>query len=281
MCSGFLSATTTDPRYSTGVRNWSHSRYQSRWLGCATPIWAWKIFWMQYESVVVVDANQLLNCGCQRGSRLHFSQCPALYACVRSWIGSRISVSPKQIGIYGSARIGSSLAPSKLGAPFDNDSDLDLFVVSQCYFRRLRNDYDLWSSDCRTGKVEPRSDKEHEYWTENLIRLEDAIARGFIDVWKIPNFYRYTVVQRTADSMWRLVEKLKSTAEAPTPSHASIRCYLDWPSAIERMSFNLWALRGTAPVSAPTATATATRTPAADLSRSTTMPDASSGGPPS
>ena len=179
-----------------------------------------------------------------------FSQCPALYACVRSWIGSRISVSPKQIGIYGSARIGSSLAPNKLGVPFNNDSDLDLFVVSQCYFRRLRNDYDLWSSDCRTGKVKPRSDKEHEYWTENLTRLEDAIARGFIDVWKIPNFYRYAVVQRTADSMWRLVEKLKSTAEAPTPSHASIRCYLDWPSAIERMSFNLWALRGIAPVSA-------------------------------
>ena len=135
-----------------------------------------------------------------------FSRCPALYACVRSWVGSRIDVSPKQIGLYGGARTGRSLARKKLGVPFDHDSDFDLFVVSQSYFRRLSNDYDLWSSDYRAGRVKPRSEKEREYWVENLPYLKSAMAQGYIDVWKIPSFYRYNVVQRTADSMWRLVE---------------------------------------------------------------------------
>ena len=165
-------------------------------------------------------------------------------------------MSAKQIGIYGSGRIGKSLSPRKLGDSFDSDSDLDLFVVSHSYFSLLRGDYDLWISDYRAGRIEPRTSRERVYWPENLSVIKNTIALGFIDAKKIPSFFKYAAAQHTADSMWRLVEKLRSTAGAPTPRNASVRCYADWPSAIERMSLNLRALRKAQPPAATQSTVT-------------------------
>ena len=185
-----------------------------------------------------------------------FAQCPALYAYVRLWLGARIDVDAKQIGIYGSGRLGKSLSPRKLGNSFDTNSDLDLFVVSKSYFGRLCNDYDLWSSDYRAGVVEPRTRRARVYWPDNLTRVKKTIALGFIDAKMIPSLFKYAVAQHTADSMWRLVEKLRSTSSGPTPRSASVRCYADWPSAIERMSLNLWAVRNAERSAAVQASAT-------------------------
>ena len=47
-----------------------------------------------------------------------FRKCPALYEAVRTWLSSRLAVEAKAINLTGSARLGSSLSPKKLGKPF-------------------------------------------------------------------------------------------------------------------------------------------------------------------
>ena len=168
-----------------------------------------------------------------------FSECPALYASIRSWLGTKLDVHAKEISIVGSARLGESLNPKKIGTPFNKESDLDLFVVSGRLFNQLRNEFNIWSNDYESGVIKPRDEQEKEYWMDNKKRGPKIIARGFIDAKMIPNWNRYQTSQKTADCMWRLVEKLKSTTNSPKPPMASIRCYVDWNSAVKQISLNL------------------------------------------
>ncbi len=171
-----------------------------------------------------------------------FTECPALYDSIRSWLGTKLDVHAKEISIAGSARLGESLKPKKIGTPFNKASDLDLFVVSGKLFNQLRNEFNVWSNDYESGVIKPRHDKEKGYWMENKKRGPKLINLGFIDAKMIPTWNRYQMSQKTAHSMWELVEKLKSTANSPKPQRASIRCYNNWSSLIERISLNLHCL---------------------------------------
>ncbi len=168
-----------------------------------------------------------------------FSECPALYASIRSWLGTKLDVHAKEISIVGSARLGESLNPEKIGTPFNKESDLDWFVVSGRLFNQLRNEFNVWSNDYESGVIKPRYEKEKSYWMKNKERGMEVIDRGFIDAKMIPTWDRYQTSQRTANCMWQLVEKLKSTANSPKPPMASIRCYNDWDSAVKQISLNL------------------------------------------
>ena len=55
-----------------------------------------------------------------------FRCCPAIYESVRSWLSAQLGVHAKEISMVGSARLGKSPAPEKLGDPFDENSDLDI-----------------------------------------------------------------------------------------------------------------------------------------------------------
>jgi hypothetical protein len=55
---------------------------------------------------------------------------PIAYEEVRTWLGARLVVCPKEITIVGSARIGFSLAGRQFGRPFNSESDLDFAVTS-------------------------------------------------------------------------------------------------------------------------------------------------------
>lgn len=80
-----------------------------------------------------------------------FKDAPALYESVRAWLGVRLDVDPKEIHLTGSARIGQSLAPRKIGTSFGSHSDLDLFVVSQALFDRIKTDFNSWSFQFEGG----------------------------------------------------------------------------------------------------------------------------------
>lgn len=203
------------------------------------------------------DARTLMNAahegGCQarvaiaqlwltEGIPFAFSECPALYDSIRSWLSTKLDVHAKKISILGSARLGESLNPKKIGTPFNKASDLDLFVVSGRLFNQLRNEFNVWSNDYESGVINPRHEREKIYWMDNKKRGPKVIDLGFIDAKMIPALNRYQMSQRTANCMWQLVEKLKSTANSPKPQRASIRCYNNWSSLIERISFNLHCL---------------------------------------
>lgn len=175
-----------------------------------------------------------------------FRDCPSIYESIRSWLSFKLHVHAKAISMVGSYRIGWSLSPEKVGAPISNSSDIDLFVVSRELFNSVSDEFCGWAHDFSTGKVCPRNSKEEEYWLDHRSRGSTVLNRGFIDIKMIPSWDRYRVAQTTADVMWQLVAKLRKTPNAPQPTAASVRCYADWESSINQISYNLNALKSLA-----------------------------------
>ena len=168
-----------------------------------------------------------------------FRECPAVYEAVRSWLSNWLNVHAKEIGVTGSARLGASLAINKVGKPFGNNSDLDLFVISTHLFEDLKEEFCKWSFDFESGQLSPSNSREAGFWRHNNTRGPRLIHRGFIDQKMIPNRVEYPITKRISQGMWLLVEKLKITPKAPRPKHASVRCYSSWDSFVRQVSLNL------------------------------------------
>ena len=173
-----------------------------------------------------------------------FLPCPAVYDTMRYWLGGHLEVHPKEIGLVGSAHLGKSLDPCKIGEPFiPNDSDLDLFIVSKGLFEKLKADFFVWSCDFKNGKIKPSYKWETRRRWKNLNKeISKNIKRGFIDAYKIPSRVEYPTVWKVQFTMERLVKRLKSTYNSPRPGRASIRCYDSWDSFVQQKSLNLQKL---------------------------------------
>jgi hypothetical protein len=184
------------------------------------------------ESARQAIARQWLS----EGIPFAFKDCPGIYESMRSWISSRLNIDPKELNITGSARLGQSLAPSKMGKPFGDDSDLDIFIVSSELFEHLRNDFNEWSYDFESGVIRASNQRESGFWTDNLHRGPKNIDRGFIDSNIIPNREKYRHVSNVAQTMYLLKEKLDVTSNAPKFCHASVRCYKSWSSFVQQIS---------------------------------------------
>ncbi|MCT7319500.1 hypothetical protein [Klebsiella quasipneumoniae] len=168
-----------------------------------------------------------------------FKKSPALYEVVRVWLGTRLNVDPKEIHLSGSARIGQSLAPAKLGTVFGSHSDLDLFVVSESLFDNVTADFNNWSYDFETGSVQPNNDTEGRYWVENNTRGQKNLQRGFLDSFIVPNRDAYPTIKKISQSMWLLKQKLDVTDDAPSIKSASVRCYKNWDSYVRQVVLSL------------------------------------------
>ncbi len=168
-----------------------------------------------------------------------FRDKPALYESVRGWLGTRLGVDPKEIHLTGSARIGQSLAPKRLGTIFGDHSDLDIFIVSYDLFERMKADFNHWSYEFEGGLVQPSNDRERRFWEENNQRGPRLIQRGFLDSNIVPNRSAYPTIKNIAQTMWLLKGKLDITENAPRVRSASVRCYLDWVSYVRQMVISL------------------------------------------
>ncbi len=109
-----------------------------------------------------------------------FRKCPALYDEIRCWLGWKLGVSPKQISMTGSARIGKSLAPHKFGKEFDSDSDLDLFVVCEDLFGKVTEDFRAWERDYKGRSVHPGNDNEKRHWNSNLEVCQETSVKDLL-----------------------------------------------------------------------------------------------------
>lgn len=168
-----------------------------------------------------------------------FRKTPALYEVIRVWLGNRLDVEPKEIHLCGSARIGQSLAPNKIGKVFGEHSDLDLFVVSESLFGQVRTDFNKWSYDFETGQVNPGNEKERMFWVENNSRGHKNLQRGFLDSIIVPNRTAYPAITNISQTMWLLKEKLDITEDAPSIKSASVRCYKNWGSYVRQIVLSL------------------------------------------
>ena len=168
-----------------------------------------------------------------------FRHCPGMYDVIRAWLGHRLSVDPKEISVSGSARIGQSLAPSKIGKPFGSHSDLDLFIVSSRLFGKMKDDFYAWSHDFRKGDILPKDDREREFWLDNQRYGKRNIQRGFLDSKKVPSRKKYATIQNIHQTMWILKEKLRITDETPNVKKVSLRCYSSWSNHLRQVSLSL------------------------------------------
>ncbi|MFP3939739.1 MAG: hypothetical protein ACLF0P_05480 [Thermoanaerobaculia bacterium] len=168
-----------------------------------------------------------------------FRDCPAVYESMRSWLANRLGVHAKEISVAGSARLGASLSPVKLGRPFGSKSDLDVFVVSAQLFEIVRKEFCRWSLDFESGRVKPRNAREEGFWQDNNYRGDKLIRRGFIDQKLIPNLDAYADIRNISESMWALAQKLNVTERAPRPKRASTRCYKSWDAFVRQAALNL------------------------------------------
>jgi len=76
-----------------------------------------------------------------------FRECPLVYECLRSWMGYRLRVEPRNITVIGSARLGCSLSREpKFGGPYGDQSDLDFAIISDRLFENVVADFELWKS---------------------------------------------------------------------------------------------------------------------------------------
>jgi hypothetical protein len=160
---------------------------------------------------------------------------------MREWLAARLGVHAKNITLVGSARLGESLSPRRLGQPFGGQSDLDLVVVSDTFFERLRGDFCSWEHDYETGGVTPKNTKERGYWDDNVRRGPQVISRGFLDARMVPSMSRYPCAEVTAQTMFLLTRKLSETPKAPSVSQASVRVYRDWDAFVRQIDRNLQA----------------------------------------
>lgn len=168
-----------------------------------------------------------------------FKNRPALYESMRGWLGTRLDVDPKEIHLTGSARIGQSLAPKKLGAVFGVHSDLDLFIVSCNLFERMKTDFNHWSYQFEGGLLLPSNERERTFWEDNNQRGPKLIQRGFLDSNIVPNHAAYPAIKNISQTMWLLKGKLDITENAPRVKSASVRCYKDWSSYVRQIVISL------------------------------------------
>lgn len=186
-----------------------------------------------------VARNTIARLWLSEGIPYAFKEFPALYEEIRTWLAVRLDVDPKEISITGSARIGQSLAPYKIGKAFSSQSDLDLFVVSETLLNKLRLDFNSWSFNVESGHTKPNNEREAGFWKENLTRGNSYFSKGFFDAKLIPTHSEYTCASNIANTMWLLKEKLCVTPNAPQISSASIRCYRSWADFTQQVSINL------------------------------------------
>lgn len=168
-----------------------------------------------------------------------FKGCPGIYESLRTWLGSRLSVDPKEVHVTGSARLGQSLSPHQLGKPFCDDSDLDLFIVSESLFDNMKHDFNTWSYDFESGKTTASNAREGGFWKDNNQRGSKLILRGFLDSKLVPNHESYPTIMNIAQSMWLLKEKLDITVDAPKIAEASVRCYRSWNDYVRQTVLSL------------------------------------------
>lgn len=168
-----------------------------------------------------------------------FKDFPGIYETIRTWIAQRLNVHAKNISITGSARIGTSLSPNKLGNQFNEKSDLDFFVVSEELFDKLRIDFNTWSYDFEKGTISPLNDREEKFWKDNLERGIKLFEKGFFDPHLVPNREQYLQVKNISQTMWLLHEKLTITDGIPNVSKVSLRCYRNWSDYTRQTSLNL------------------------------------------
>jgi len=165
-----------------------------------------------------------------------FRECPLVYERLRSWMGRRLHVEPRNITVIGSARLGCSLAPEPdFGRRFYHGSDLDFQIISDSLFASIVAEFFVWQSKVNTGEEQFVG----KYTKRSLKCLPANIEHGFIDAFKMdqrPYLKHVIKVTNTEDYGH---DRLKATDCGPTFTKLHIRVHASFNAFFQQMKLNL------------------------------------------
>ncbi|WP_416369528.1 hypothetical protein [Tritonibacter mobilis] len=203
--------------------------------------------WKDQESPAKRDVFRFTRLWLCEGIPYAFRNDAAAYELARENFGKVLGEHPRNVSMTGSGRLGYSLAGAKFGAPYDpNNSDVDLFLVSDTWFEKIQKDAELFISRFSAGLAVPRNESEEKFWPENVKRLEQGMKRGHVNQHYIPNVSRYQAARSCYKACRAFQATLGSQMGTAEPKKVSVRIYQDWDCAESQIGGSLlFALKQT------------------------------------
>lgn len=166
---------------------------------------------------------------------------PMVYEEIRTWLACKLNIEPKAIIVIGSAKMGFSLSGRNFGRAFDeNNSDLDLSIVSNTFFDEYKKEFTKWISDFENGIISPKNEKQEFYWERNKEEVPKyQLNNDFIDSNRIPSKSRYPVASNTLNTLYQLRVQINETNSIYNITKSTLRIYKDWNSFFQQRCRNL------------------------------------------
>jgi len=188
------------------------------------------------------DIEDFVSLWLAEGAAECFSHAPIMFQLLRGFVGRRLGVSSRDVGLTGSGKIGFSLSPDKSFADFDkHGSDLDIFVVSSELFDRLTADFNEGLRIAFENQAD-YNERELEFLNSNREQVPRNIYRGFIDANKIP-YHPKLFLSRSARRCFLASKKVRDyLLEEPHQwklKRSHIRAYRDWPAAVRQQAISV------------------------------------------
>jgi hypothetical protein len=213
----------------------------SKWLSGLKSSYPDPNQWKKHEEIKKIDAYRFARLWLFEGIPYAFKENPGIYELAREAIAHALDEHPNNIRMNGSARLGYSLASTKFGKRYDpKQSDIDLFMISQKWFDKLKADAEEFISRYESGEAVPSNDREKTYWKGNCELLPKNIAKGFINQIHIPNYDRYQSARacyKACDQFLRIIKK--NSRKEVLIKKITIRVYKDLKSAENQIGGSL------------------------------------------
>ena len=168
---------------------------------------------------------------------------PLIFEQVRQYISHILDVDVNNIKLIGSTKTGFSMGYDNYGAPYKKDRDLDLMILDEVLFSKLRIEFGVWQKAYQEDKtLHPRHEREKEFWDDHMKNLPKSFGWGYIDTYKMPNRNEFLpVTSKVNNTMAMVVRNLKSEHGFSTQK-ASMRVYKDFESYFCQQNRNIEAI---------------------------------------
>lgn len=197
--------------------------------------------WPSYKSQWKPDVFRFAGLWLTEGIPYAFKARPIIFEFARERLAKRLGESTKSISMTGSARTGYSYSPKKFGTTYQpGKSDVDAFLVSEVWFKKIVSDFEVFLAQFRAGSIEPRGPAEAKYFAQNANETPRTIQRGFIDQWRVPYLKRFPNVCALSSSIEAFRRDLNDHASPEDRiARISMRVYRNWDRAIGQIGGSL------------------------------------------
>lgn len=163
---------------------------------------------------------------------------PLLFEQVIQYISYILDVDINHIKLIGSTKTGFRMDSHNYGTDYKKESDMDFMIIDDNLFNKLSQEFSIWKHAYHDGSMMPHSDKERDYWEENIKNLQRNIGCGFIDTYKMPNQNFLPINSKVNSTMSMVIRKLQSEHGFST-NRASMRVYKDIDSYFTQQNRNI------------------------------------------